>query len=1042
MFQKNALYVQGLLLVIMLSMMDGSVLARTQTASKVTPTAKETAPNLEDHADYFAERRKGISSENLAKADALRRKSISSISSLLESRKKSAGRFELQLRLGELFVERHDYLRDTEIAQFDKFWNEWDQGGRKGPEPKLDVAKSEAEMLRAANSFRHLVQEFPRHPRTDAALYVLGKTLARLGKDSAIDYYKQLIKSFPKSPLIADTYLSMGEWYFEKHRVSDAIESYKKVLNFKDHRAYPYAVYKLGWAYYNASASSDSESKENYKKSVAAFKLVVKLWDREKSETRNFNLRDEAINDLIMVWAEAGEVDTAWQYFRTIGEQNSFYKMLDKLGQIYMDQGKNDQAILVFQRLLREKPERDGNLETHKKVIELYDLTNNIAASVSELHKMHKLYLGQGQWASAHQQDKKMLDAARHVVDITTHRYGAIFHQRGQKAKSSEYLKYAADVYALYLSSFPNSDSAYDIRYYLADILFEFKKYESASDNYMIVAKAQPIGKHRKEAAENAVGALNQLVQSEKWPKLPPLGQVTKPIEIPAPKRKLITAIDQYIEMLPREKNGESMRFTAAEILFEHGHYPEALGRFDRITQEIPTSKQAKAAVKITLGYYAEKEDWQKVILTAQIFSKREKLLDVDLKKYTLALLKTAMFKNALALEKASQHDRAAQAFLDYQKEFPVDTSADRALYNAMLNFNRVSRVPEALAAGNLLLANYPKSELVPDTLAQVGSTYEALAKFADAAQVYRRLAISYPKDPRAPHALYNSGTLYRGLRDIAQATESFTTFVRAYPNSPIASEALLDLATLYEREGRLKEAIQAYNEYEQKFTGDRELSLFAMAKAAVLKSQMAGNDGNPRGIEKVRKALMRKDAPPAYEAREALAGAIFKLAEPTFSKFMAMKINDGTKLEKQITGKQANLVKLASQYEAIIDLGGAEFTVASMYRLGEAHEQFAEALLNAPAPPGSTPADVDRLKTELEKVAFPLKEEATKFFETAFKRSHEVETFSVWTKKTYEKMAEISPDKYAPVDEISGNPTYLSHHVVLDNALSKAIGD
>ena len=116
MFKKNALYVQGLLLVIMLSMMDGPVLARTQTASKVTPTAKEKAPNLEDHADYFAEKRKGISAENVAKADALRRKSISSISSLLESRKKSAGRFELQLRLGELFVERHDYLRDTEIG--------------------------------------------------------------------------------------------------------------------------------------------------------------------------------------------------------------------------------------------------------------------------------------------------------------------------------------------------------------------------------------------------------------------------------------------------------------------------------------------------------------------------------------------------------------------------------------------------------------------------------------------------------------------------------------------------------------------------------------------------------------------------------------------------------------------------------------------------------------------------------------------------------------------------------------------------------------
>lgn len=1040
MAKRNSIYVEGFLLALSLALFDAPGAARPVSRSPASSGAKEEAPNLEDHANYFAEKRRGISPESLAKADVLRRKSIDSISSLLESRKKSPGRFELQLRLGELYVERHDYLRDSEMTRFDVEWTKWDKAGRKGPEPKVDVSRSEAEMVRAANAFRHLVQEFPKHLRTDAALYVLGKTLARMGKDSAIDYFKQLVKSFPKSPLVPDTYLSMGEWYFEKHQIGESVESYKKVLDFKDHRAYPYAIYKLGWAYYNSTPKNDAEALENYKKAVAAFKLVVKIWDKEKSEARNFNLRDEAINDLIMVWAESGDVDTAWRYFRTIGEQASFYKMLDKLGRLYMDQGKNDQAILVFQRLLKEMPNRDGNLETHTKVLELYDLTNNIPAVVSELHKMHKLYMGQGPWALAHHSDKKLLEEGVRVVELNTHRYGALFHQRGQKAKSEQYLKHAAEVYALYLSSFPATENAYEIRFYLAEILFDFKKYEAASDNYMLVAKAKPEGKYRKQAALNAVATLNQLVQTEKWPKLPPPGQVGKPLDVPLPKRKMVEAIDRYVEMLPKEKEGEPMRFTAAETLFQYGHYPEALARFDRITQEIPTTKQAKTSVRIILGYYVDKEDWPKVIASAQAFNKRENLLDSDLKKYTVDLLRSAMFKTALAHEKSEKYERAALAFLDYQKEFPQDSSADRALYNAMLNYYKIGRISEALTAGKKLLTMYPRSQMVPDTLASMGGTYEALAKFAEAAQAYKQLAFSYPEDARAPNALYNAAVLFKGMKDIDQAIRTLTGFVQRYPANALAPEGILELASLFEREGLTKEAVQAYTTYEQKYPADREMALFAQVKAAVLKAQLPGSDGNIKGIEKARKALMRKDAPPAYEARATLAGAIFKLAEPTFTKFMAMRINDGSKLEQQITTKQSYLEKLAAQYESIIDLGGAEFTVASLYRLGEAHEQFGESLLNAPGPQGATPADIDRLKTELEKVAFPLREEANKFFDTAFKRSHEVETFTIWTKKTYQKMAEISPDKFVPVEEMSAEPSYLSHRVILTKALSKAI--
>lgn len=1024
----------------------GAESAAGRSALKSDETkGKAAAPNQEDHADYFSESRKDISSADLQKADKLRRKTITSIQDLLQGKKKSIRRFELLLRLGELHVERHDYLRDVEMGAYAKTWDAWAQGGKKGQEPKLDTLGSEAEMTKGANAFRKLVGEFPKHPRTDAALYSLGKTLARMGKDTAIDYYKQLIKSFPKSPLLPDTYLSLGEWYFDKHNIPEALANYKKVLDFKQHRAYPYAVYKLGWAYYNASAKNEQEVKDNYKKAVTAFKLVVKLADKEKQAggpKRNLDLREEAIRDLIMVWADAEDVASAWKYFKTIGEQASFYTMLERLGNIYAEQGKNQQSIAVFQRLLKDSPKRENNPAVHAKLLELYDLTNNIPAVVAELRDMHKLYLGQAVWVQANQSKPGAVDEAKRLVELNTHRYGAIFHQRGQKAKSDSYMKHAASVYALYLEAFADSPSAYDIRYYLAEILFDFKQYEPAAQHYMTVAKADPKGKYMKPAAVNAVAAMNQVVVNGKWGALPPPGQVPKPLDIPSAKKRLVETIDQYVTLLPKDKEGEPMRFTAAQIFFDYGHYPEAMARFEKITKEIPETKQAKAAVKVVLGFYGDKEDWNKLIAWSQTFSKQERLLDAEMKKYVTDLLRAAMFKRALAYEKAKDHERAATSFIEYQKEFPTDQSADRALYNAMLNYFKVARVENAIAVGNTLLEKYPKSQLVPDVLADVGTTHESLARFDQAAQLFKRLALAFPNDKRSAAALFNAAMLYKGLKNLDESITLFRAFGDKYPQHQLGAEAQLELAQLLERKSRFPEAIQAYATYARRFPQDVEQALAAEAKVATLKLFHESRDQGQRDLDKLRKTLAAKDAPVAYEARSTVAQALFKMAEAGFGEYMAVKISDGRKIEQEVTAKQGKLERLASSYEAIIDLKSAEYTVAALYRLGEAHENFANALFNAPGPKGASQAEIDKLKTELEKVAFPLRDEAYKFFETAYKRSREVETFTTWTRRTYQKMVELAPEKHPEVDEMSAEPAYLSHELKMSKPVAELVGE
>ena len=197
-----------------------------------------------------------------------------------------------------------------------------------------------------------------------------------------------------------------------------------------------------------------------------------------------------------------------------------------------------------------------------------------------------------------------------------------------------------------------------------------------------------------------------------------------------------------------------------------------------------------------------------------QTFLKQDKLLDEPLRKYVVDMLQSSSFKQALAFEKDGNFEQAAGSFMNFQRQFPGDGNADRAVYNAMLNYYKVGKIEQAIAAGNLILDKYPKSSVVPDVLATTGSTEESLAKFSDAAKMYQRLANQFPQDKRSPMALFNAAILFKGVNNNDQAIAIFRDFGQRYSDHQIAPDANLALAELLERLGRLPEAVQSYGQF------------------------------------------------------------------------------------------------------------------------------------------------------------------------------------------------------------------------------------
>ncbi|MCX6128922.1 MAG: hypothetical protein NTX25_07645, partial [Proteobacteria bacterium] len=593
--------------------------------------------------------------------------------------------------------------------------------------------------------------------------------------------------------------------------------------------------------------------------------------------------------------------------------------------------------------------------------------------------------------------------------------------------------------YKLYLASFPKTEEAYELRYYLADIYFQFEQYENAADEYYTVTQERPKdGKYLKESAFNAVVAIRKIDEATTYQKLPSLGQVSKEIPLPRVKQKLITMIDNYAALLPLEKEGHPMRFTAAMTWFEYGHYTEALNRFEKIGTEIPETPQGKSSLKMVLTYYADRKDWENLVRFSKKYYENPKIIATSLKEDIIKAMKTGVFNLGLQQNKENKLTEAAKTFESFQSQFPTDENADAALYNASTDYYKLAKIEEALRVGHILLKEYPKSKLAPKVTLDMAVTNESLADFPQAARLYKYYGLNFAKESDSVKALFNAATLYRGLKDFPESTSLHKKFIQLHNKDELVKSSVLQIAEMNEESHNWTEANQYYVQYSNLWPERSEQALISRARIAKISLQNNNRKDGLRDIRRLQKDLTDKGAPTALEARRIAAAALLDDIEKDYKAFADIRITDASRIEKDVSLKQEKLVDLVKRYQEVIDLGSGEHTVASLYHMGIIHENFAKVLFDAPAPKAAGQKQIDDYRSSIEKVAFPLREDGNKFFEAAFKRSQEVQTFTEWTRKAYEKMVELQPEKYPTVVEKTTSPTYMSHVMVWDESISE----
>jgi tetratricopeptide (TPR) repeat protein len=1003
-----------------------------------------------------------------------RREQISDLQKIIELSQDKKEKPSLHFRLGELFWEESKYyFFEANRKDDDKIraMNADDKAGieRAEAEKAELLAQSKEYAQKAITEYSTIVQNYKDYERTDEVLYFLGLNLMEMNDEKrALVAYNRLISKYPKSKYLPDAYLAVGEYYFNNSKskrdmLEKALENYKNAAKFTDNAVYGYAMYKQGWCYFNMN---------DFEKAMDQFKAVVlyaKLAGADEVEgpkkggkSNRSGLAKEARNDYVRAYSRSGGGPTeAKERFSKLADTpEELRTMLKQLAALYYEDGKDKEAALAYDMLIKERPLSPEAPGFQSRIVDCVMRAGNKQMTVQQVRRLVKIMddVLKGN-PKLDDKDKKALDEARELSERTISNLAVNWHNEAKKTRDDATFEFANAVYADYLTLFPQNPKAYALRFFWAELLNDdLNRYDRAAEEYTRVfnqdiealkkgGDAKP-GKYMVNAAYNAILAWDEVVKAaiaKNEIKQPTITDPNVKLDIPPQKKSLLDACERYLKYIEKGEKRVEIQYKAAKIYYDYNHLDEAVARFADIALKYPEykfedgSRAGEVAANLVLDSYNLMGDWAKVNEWARKFYAEEKLAVGDFRVALAKLIEQSSFKLINQLEAKKEYGKAAEQYMQFVAEWPKSEFADKALYNAAIDFYNAKMLDRAIEVRKQLIERYPKSQYVPQTMFALAEGYEAIADFEPASNYYEAYASNYEKsrtgagkkaapkkgnkgrgddkpegseqvweEQKAQDALFNAGVFREGLGQYKAALRNRERYLELWPQSKDAEAVEKSILDLYEKMGAWKKVIDGLEAYEKKNSKDPNKVLVSEGRIAAIYEEKLKNPKAARGVydriwkyyEQLPKRL--RDTL-EIQALDAVARASFLQNEDDWKKYSSIKLkwskvqNIG-ELKGSIKVKGEALADLQKAYTRTVALKSADPAICALHKIGMAYDQFAEQLVNFPVPKGLPEEILVELRPQFEQQAEQPKAKATEAFAAVVQKSQELDVFNPCT--------------------------------------------
>ena len=1003
----------------------GGILSDTKTnALKSTEKARSGPAKYNDNAMASAARD--------TQADQKRDEEIEELEKLIPTQS-GATKADLLFQLSELWWEKSKFVYFTEMARYEQeeqaYFDQEAKGVKGLKEPKQNNRKSDLYRQQAIDLYNKILTDYPQYPRKDEVLFNLAYNMYDLGKKKeAVARYWELIRQYPNSRFVPDSYIQLGEHFFNSNDLERARKSYEKALAFNIPQIYAFALYKLAWCDYNAGAYDESLSK--FRKVVDYQEEAARKATSGGEKKDRIQLKNEALNDMVLGFAKLNQVDEAKAYYEQHASKKKTYRLMGRLASTYFDAGAWDSTIKTYRLILNDDPTDPDAPAYQANIVKAF--ANQGPGQRQHVREELKIlvdkYKPSSEWANANSHNKVALANAYDLSEGSMRQLVTEYHAEAQRTKSVATYRLARDLYKEYLTDFPESENAYSLRFYYAEILWALEQWADAAEQYEILVQKDPKGTYAKSAAYAAILCYEKLVaidegklakrelsDNEKIEETKNKGTVGKESRklqtattniqetaLTPWEGKLVAAGDNYVRLFPNTPDESNILYKAAVIYYDHYHYVEAARRFGDVITKFPADKNAQYAANLTLHALEVKEEWEALNKLARAFAKNKYLNKGEFAKELQKLIEGSQFKYDMLVYEKKDYDKSATLFAEFVKEFPKSQYAPKALFNSLVMFEQAKKLDQAIAVGEKLVHDYPTSDLALRTVGALGRDYELTADFVNAAREYEAFSSKDPKDPKAADYLFNAALWNEGLGNFDHAIELYQKYIKGYPDKKDLPEITFTIALIQEKQKDWKAALKTYDGYLKTYA--KVLTPGQVYYAHIKQMQdlkKTGSSADEKVAVKMGEDLL-KNYPKLPEAdrkkdenMNVYAQLRFHELDPAWVHYKAIKFDNPTKLKQARDVKAKALTDLEKRYTDVVGIGAGDWGVAAVTRIGMMYLDLAKNFTDSPDPKNLPPDLLDEYRAELENAALPIEDKGIEGIEKGLLKSSELEVYN-----------------------------------------------
>jgi cellulose synthase operon protein C len=830
-----------------------------------------------------------------------------------------------------------------------------------------EVTAVDLQGAEAVRLYTTLLKAYPDYARNDQVLYQLARAYETTGQpDAALVTLDRIVQRYPQSPQLDEVQFRRGELLFSAKRYPEAEHAYAAVIAHGAASSfYPQSLYKDGWSLFKQSLTLES---------LPSFGGVL---DRELGTTPAHAVRLESlkradrelVEDTLRVMSIAFSYNdgaaSLEQYTRAHGERPYTWLLYSRLGDLYVDKQRFQDAASVYRASVARDPYGDHAPDLDMAAIEAYGKGGFSQLVLDGKHEFVEHY----NFDSPYWKNRSRADNARVVQALKTNLkdVATYFHANAQKTKSIADYQQAARWYRDYLKSFPDDADSAQTNYLLADALFESHQYGEAAAEYEHTAYGYP--KNDKSATAAYAGLVSYQKGEEG------LSGADKD----AWHKRATDAGVKFAQSFPEHPDSAGVLTRSAEEIFAQGDRARAISVAQSILARQPPVDTAKQRIAWTIiaqshfdqGEYAQAEP---AFAQARQLSAGDDKLRTDLTERLAA----SVYKQGEAHQQAGDAGAAVEDYLRVAQVAPDSKIRANAQYDAATQLIGLKQWPRAIGVLEDFRRQFPQSPLQPEVTRKLAVAYAAADRPAEAAAEFERIA-ARPGEERAVQreALLQSADLYAKAGNTGKATGMLEKFVAANP------EPLADA----------EEARQRLADYAQQ-SGD-----------------VARRD---HWYQEIVRADAQAGAQRTERTHYLAAKAQLALAQPARDAFRAVRLS--APLKKSLIVKRNALETAMDGYKRAADYQVAEVTTAATYEMAGLYRTLAQDLLASERPKNLKGEELAEYNSLLEEQVFPFEEQAIKAYELNTARARDG-VYDEWVRKSFQALAELKPARYGKTE-------------------------